>query len=152
MQQPWRKRLPHSIPNWVDTDQVIFFITVCCKDRGKNVLCYPEKASAIFETVESRMKWCLWYPRVVLLMPDHLHMLVSYNLRLKPMTEIMSSWKSWCRKNIGINWQRGFFDHRLRGDESVREKADYILNNPVRKQYVREWNDWKYYWLPPEGR
>jgi len=29
-----------------------------------------------------------------------------------------------------INWQRDFFDHRLRGDEGWREKSDYILRNP----------------------
>jgi len=37
---------------------------------------------------------------------------------------------------MGIKWQRDFFEHRLRSDESWREKADYILANPVRKGLV----------------
>ncbi len=32
----------------------------------------------------------------------------------------------------GIDWQRNFFDHRLRHDESENEKVAYIRANPVR--------------------
>ncbi|MFC1497154.1 transposase [Verrucomicrobiota bacterium] len=148
MQYQCRKQLPHSIPHWVDTDNAVFFITVCCEQKGENVLCNQKNANAIWESIETRIKQDLWHPHLVLLMPDHLHMLVVFNLHLKSMSKIMASWKSWCRKKTGINWQRSFFDHRLRNDESLREKAGYILNNPVRKQYVKEWKDWKYYWLP----
>lgn len=31
-----------------------------------------------------------------------------------------------------IDWQRDFFDHRLRHDESLAEKFEYICQNPVR--------------------
>jgi hypothetical protein len=31
-----------------------------------------------------------------------------------------------------IAWQRNFFDHRLRHDESENEKVAYIHENPVR--------------------
>jgi hypothetical protein len=33
---------------------------------------------------------------------------------------------------LKIDWHRDFFEHRLRKDESFRQKADYILLNPVR--------------------
>jgi len=29
-------------------------------------------------------------------------------------------------------WQRGFFDHLLRSDESYAEKWNYVRENPVR--------------------
>jgi putative transposase len=45
---------------------------------------------------------------------------------------------------LGIQWQRDFFEHRLRSDESYREKADYILANPVREGLVKEVKDWSY--------
>jgi hypothetical protein len=35
-------------------------------------------------------------------------------------------------KIAGIQWQRNFFDHRLRHNESKAEKYDYICQNPVR--------------------
>jgi hypothetical protein len=32
----------------------------------------------------------------------------------------------------------------LRREESVLAVAEYILNNPVRKGYVAQWQDWPY--------
>jgi putative transposase len=49
---------------------------------------------------------------------------------------------------MGIEWQRDFFEHRLRSDESWREKANYILANPVRKGLVTEVSRWPYVFLP----
>jgi hypothetical protein len=57
---------------------------------------------------------------------------------------IISKWKEWTDKRVGIVWQRDFFDHRLRDDESRREKADYILNNPVRRNLVARPEDWPF--------
>jgi hypothetical protein len=38
--------------------------------------------------------------------------------------------------------QRNFFEHRLRSEESVQEKAAYILQNPVRAGLVAEGCAW----------
>ena len=56
----------------------------------------------------------------------------------------MSKWKEWTCKEIGIVWQDDFFEHRLRHDESRREKADYILANPVRAELVGRAEDWPF--------
>ena len=56
----------------------------------------------------------------------------------------MSKWKEWTAKEIGVVWQGDFFEHRLRHDESRRQKADYILENPVRKGLVSRPEDWPY--------
>jgi len=55
-------------------------------------------------------------------------------------------------KHAKINWQRDFFDHRLRGDEGWREKSDYILQNPVRAGLIEKYEDWPYVLLSVEGR
>jgi REP element-mobilizing transposase RayT len=80
-------------------------------------------------------------------MPDHLHMLVVFAPD-KEMKKVVSQWKENTAKRIGIQWQRDFFDHRLRKEESVREKADYALNNPIRKGLVTRIEDWPYVWMP----
>src|SRR5438094_7833135 len=67
----------------------------------------------------------------------HLHILRSSRSTLFPYTTLFRSWKEWTAKELDIVWQRDFFEHRLRNDESRREKADYILQNPVRKKLVR---------------
>jgi len=64
------------------------------------------------------------------------------------LQKIVSSWKRWTARELGIRWQRDFFEHRLRHEESRREKADYILANPVRKGLVNNAAEWPYVFLP----
>ena len=40
--RPIRKRLAHDVPLWVDPSKARYFITVCCKRRGKTQLAIPE--------------------------------------------------------------------------------------------------------------
>jgi len=60
------------------------------------------------------------------------------------MRLVISKWKEWVAKEIGIAWQRDFFEHRLWHDESHREKADYILQNPVRKGLAADPREWPF--------
>ena len=62
------------------------------------------------------------------------------------MKQIMSDWKRFLATKLNIEWQRDFFDHRLRKAESYREKADYIRANPVRAGLVKAPQDWPYFW------
>ncbi len=41
-------------------------------------------------------------------------------------------------------WQRGFFDHLLRSDESYAQKWQYVWDNPVRAGLVAKAEDWAY--------
>jgi putative transposase len=77
-------------------------------------------------------------------MPDHLHALISFPPAGKTIQSIVSQWKEWTAKAAGIGWQRDFFEHRLRHDESRAVKANYILENPVRKKLVSRSEDWPY--------
>ncbi len=62
----------------------------------------------------------------------------------RTLQEVVSSWKRWTARQLGIQWQRDFFEHRLRHEESRREKADYILQNPVRKELAPRPEDWPF--------
>jgi REP element-mobilizing transposase RayT len=104
----------------------------------------PAVATRLFETVKHRQEQLLWWPYVFLLMPDHLHALLSFPPSSKPLRLIISKWKEWTAKQFGISWQSDFFEHRLRRDESRRQKADYILNNPVRQKLVERGQDWPF--------
>src|SRR5215208_946619 len=128
---PQRKKLPHERPRWLRPEDEIFFITVCCMSRGKNQLCNSRIARSIFDSVEFRNQNAIWYARLVCLMPHHLHALVSFPYE-RPMKQIMSEWKRFLATTLRIAWQRDFFDHRLRQDESYTEKANYIRASPVR--------------------
>jgi REP element-mobilizing transposase RayT len=138
------KRLHHEIPLWVNPHREIYFITINCEERFRKQLTVPETAEKLFETVRHRQEKFLWWPHIFLLMPDHLHALLSFPPADKPIRLIVSKWKEWTAKEIGIRWQGDFFEHRLRHDESRRQKVDYILENPFRKKLVKRIEDWPY--------
>jgi REP element-mobilizing transposase RayT len=136
--------LPHDIPLWVDPSKEIYFITINCQLRFENQLALPKVAEQIFATIKHRQQKFLWWPYLFLLMPDHLHALLSFPPSGKPLKLVVSKWKEWTAKELGIQWQDDFFEHRLRRDESRREKADYILANPVRAKLVPKSEEWPY--------
>jgi len=141
---PRRKPLPHEIPLWIDPQREIYFITINCKLRGANQLATDKIAEALFETVRHRQEQSLWWPHVFLLMPDHVHALISFPPSDKPIRLVVSKRKEWTAKTAGVRWQRDFFEHRLRHEESRREKADYILQNPMRKNLAASPEDWPF--------
>jgi len=147
-----RRHLPHEIPLWVDPHKEIYFITVNCRPRFENQLALPDVSVKLFETVHHRQERLLWWPYLFLLMPDHLHALLSFPPSDKPIRSIVSKWKEWTAKDIGIVWQDDFFEHRLRHDESRRQKADYILANPVRAGLVSRVEDWPFVYFGDGAR
>ena len=82
-----------------------------------------------------------WHCRLCLLMPDHLHAIISFP-REPGMKTVVSNWKKFLSLNFGIKWQRDFFDHRLRDEQQLQEKTSYILMNPVRKGLCERPDDW----------
>ena len=144
METPERKSLPHDLPLWIDPRREIYFISINCQKRFHNQLALPDISKRLLETVRHRQEKFLWWPHLFLLMPDHLHALISFPLSDKPLQTVVSKWKEWTAKELGIRWQRDFFEHRLRHDESHRQKADYILENPVRKKLVGCPEDWPF--------
>ena len=144
---PIRKRLPHDVPLWIDPSKAHYFVTVGCERRGKNQLARPKVAGGIFETVKYRNTRGVWYARLVMIMPDHVHLLLSFPDTEKRVQIVVSKWKEWTAKTLKIQWQRDFFEHRLRREESFREKADYILANPVRVALVEKAENWPYVFI-----
>lgn len=143
---PRRQKLPHGIPVWA-RHEAIFFVTICCATRATNQLCLDSVAAPIWESLEYRQRRGDWFVHLWLLMPDHLHALVSFPSGRDPV-RVIANWKEIIAKKSGIHWQRDFFDHRLRSDESHQEKAEYIRTNPVRKGLVGKAEDWKFVWEP----
>ncbi|HEY4300238.1 MAG TPA: transposase [Candidatus Didemnitutus sp.] len=147
---PQRDKLPHEVPAWV-RQGADFFLTICCRMREENQLCHPEVAKTIFEAVDYRQNAGRWYVHLLLLMPDHLHAIVSFPGRER-MVRVVANFKEVTAKRAGIRWQRDFFDHRLRREESFEEKAAYIRRNPVRKGLIGDETKWPWRWRTAEGR
>ena len=145
--RPIRKRLPHEVPLWIDARKEDYFITVCCEERGQNQLANSKIGFRLLETVMYRNSRDIWYAHIALLMPDHVHLILAFPDIDKRVQTIVSKWKEWTAKSLKIEWQRDFFEHRLRKEESFREKADYILANPIRAGLVKKVEDWPYVFI-----
>jgi len=142
--RPERKTLPHAIPPWVENG-ADYFITVCARPRGVNQLCLDDTANLIRESLWFRQEMGELWIHLLLLMPDHLHAIMSFSPHVG-MEKSMTDWKRYTCIKAGIEWQRDFFDHRLRKNESYLEKAHYIRMNPVRAALVERPQDWPYVW------
>jgi REP element-mobilizing transposase RayT len=130
----------------VFTRQPIYFLTAVAFERR------PILAdAAVRATVESfaqggpaRGAWLGGY----VLMPDHLHAFVALDERMLSLSAWMKSLKNAVSKSLrgsGVpspHWQKGFFDHLLRGSESYAEKWTYVWENPVRAGLVARAEDW----------
>ena len=84
------------------------------------------------------------------LMPDHLHTFVVIDDQQLSLSQWMKSFTNAISSVLGSNgipsphWQKGFFDHILRSEESYSAKWEYVRQNPVRAGLVRKWCDWPY--------
>jgi REP element-mobilizing transposase RayT len=134
----YRRNLPHY-----QKDNRTLFITYSTWHRWH----LPEiaKSLALESCVRANGRKYTLYAAVV--MPDHVHLiclpLVDDNgsISIPEITRTIKS-ESAHRINKAIGrsgrvWQDESFDHVLRGDESLRKKAMYILENPVRAGLVR---------------
>ena len=90
-------------------------------------------------------------------MPDHVHILMKplwdeYGF-CYPLPKILQGIKGSSARSInkaldrfGRVWQEESFDHEMRSDESLRSKAKYLCENPVRKGLVRSSDDYAWLW------
>jgi len=135
---------PPRIPVWLRWEQsVIYFVTICVANR-KPVLANKAALKA-FNIATARLQ--KWRVLAAMLMPDHLHTVVSPRKdRDAKLGNFSGALKRWMRKelNASWNWQPGCFDRLLRSDESLHEKWIYVQENPVRAGFVINWKDWPY--------
>ena len=132
-------------PAWVAAE-ASFFLTVCARPRGKNQLCRPVVSGRLQAIFDWREAQGLWVVHAGVLMPDHLHILVTVP-DARQFNPLIAAWKRYTACHLGIRWHRTFFDRRLRRHESLTAKVEYIRQNPVRAGLVSRPEDWPYLWV-----
>jgi putative transposase len=144
----------------------IHFITFSCYRRQP--LLMKHSAARMFEQAleEARVKYGFFvYGYVV--MPEHIHMLVSEPARATLATAIKAIKQSVARKqvNLGLQqkdphnqrkvvwgtqktrdidhfWQKRYYDFNVRSSQKRVEKLKYIHRNPVHRGLVDKPEDW----------
>jgi len=146
VERSYRKNLDHEPPHWVQ-EASVYFITVCAESRGINHFCHSELGADILDSVHFRNEKGIWFCHLALLMPDHIHLLMSFP-DIPSFSRKIGDWKHYLSHRYDIVWQENFFDHRLRNGESLGQKSEYILDNPVRAGLIAEAKDWPYIYIP----
>ena len=136
------------------SSQGYYFVTICVKDR---VCCFGDVVGGemVLSDYGQVVKDC-WlglpnhYQNAKLdhfvVMPNHFHGIIiisSVGNGLKPfptsthgLSEIIRGFKTFSSRTINnlnqihFSWQKSFYDHVIRQDESLDKIREYILNNP----------------------
>ncbi|MBI2058972.1 MAG: transposase [Nitrospirae bacterium] len=135
-----------------------FSLTLCTADRAKHLeraelvdVFVPLLRRAADSLCAEVFAYCF--------MPDHLHLLLRCPaggdvVEFVRMFKILTTHEG---RKVGVPaplWQRSFYDHALRLEESIEKVARYIWENPVRRGLVSDyrrfphsgsfvWADWK---------
>ena len=128
----------------------VYHITICTSNKQPYFL-EPRIAKVIEDALVFRRNKNEIVLFCYCVMPDHLHILLSLNdTYAKRLQEWVSAFKRYTSKATyelcGIKplWQKNFFDHVVRKEESLNNIAEYIVNNPVRKGIIEEWEQYPY--------
>jgi len=136
-------RRPRRLPTvWVNDDHACFFVTICVAER-KPVLANANIHAHLVEFLESSRQRYGWCPGRYVIMPDHIHLF----LRKGDERTTLGNWIKALKAMVSrreFRWQAGFFDHVLRSRDSVEEKWEYVVQNPVRAGLVERPEDWRF--------
>jgi len=138
------ERLHHKVPHWVEPGALFHIRVAVDRQKAQKPLADPLLAQAILDSAKFYEAKMRWHITIFLLMPDHLHALVSFG-RDTSMSEVIKDWKRFHTRANHVMWQEGYFDHRLRADErgtQLSAKLNYIRQNPVAAGLCTRAEDW----------
>lgn len=121
----------------------MFHIRIRCAEDNKPVLMDQKTADRLLESVSFYQEQGRWFVHLFLLMPDHIHALLSFP-KHEVMARVVGDWKRYLNKQLAVQWQNNFFDHRIRDTKEYLEKAAYIRQNPVVKGLCELPEDWSW--------
>ncbi len=129
----------------------VYFITTTVAGR-RPILNSPEIQSIFEEVWQNGASLYSWSVGPYVIMPDHVHFFCQAgSKKAVSLGSFVGKWKEWTSKfahrRLGFSpplWQPEFFDHLLRSEESLREKINYVWQNPVRAGLVEEPEDWTF--------
>ena len=156
------KRKPTRLQEFDYNTTGAYFITICTDQRrqilshivGVDVLGDPQNVELlphgmVADKYIKQMNG--FYENITVdqyvIMPNHIHLVLFVRGDGSPRTStptrqtttvshFVSTFKRFCNKEYGGNiWQRGFYDHVIRGREDYEEIAKYIYENPIRWYY-----------------
>ena len=136
-------RLYHNTPGWV-RDGAVFHLRLR-RETSSMIALTSDVGPALISAARRYHDLGHWWCTLFLVMPDHVHSLVSFPPAGKMSTTVMN-FKRATGRFLKVQWQSGYFDHRLRTSEEARETWDYVRRNPVVKGLCATEEEWPWWW------
>ena len=137
-------KLHHEVPHWVETGALFHIRIALDRKKEQRPLTAFSLGKSLLDSVRFYETEQRWQITLFLLMPDHLHALLSFAPN-ESMSSVIGDWKHFHKRTTNILWQEGYFDHRLRDDErgeQLSAKLNYIRHNPVVAGLCARAEDW----------
>jgi putative transposase len=128
-------------------ERLFYFFTFCTYGR-RPILANSQVHDSFRAFAHQALGRHIFVGRYVM-MPDHIHLFGAFAEQDQVSTWIKSL-KNSLSKSLRMSggpaphWQKGFFDHLLRGEDSYEAKWQYVRENPVRKSLVTDAENWPY--------
>ncbi|HEV2398518.1 MAG TPA: transposase [Candidatus Sulfotelmatobacter sp.] len=156
--------MPWSLKRYYETN-ALHFITFSCHERKP--LLIPDRRDLLLTVLEKmRIRYCFVVAGYVV-MPEHVHLLVSEPEQANPSTVIQAVKlsfvrklssdgypisRAYCAREVGILpagesshfWMRRFYDFNVWSESKMSEKLHYMHQNPVTRGLVERPEDWKW--------
>ncbi len=125
-----------------------YSITLCT--YNKQAFFRDEKlANWLIETLKKKSRVFGFKVWAYCFMPNHLHLLIEGENDNSDLMKFISDYKQYTsyyykeqsKKKL---WQTNFYEHILRKEEQTTKVANYIFNNPVRKELVRDFMEYQF--------
>ena len=149
--KPVRKRLRLKGFDYSNPAQV-YFLTICASE-GTSPFKDKDLSSQIIKSLffYRNQKGIRLYSYCV--MPDHFHLVMSpaNGLSVSQLVGNLKTYTTKLAQEKGLNgklWQKSFYDHILRKDDSLLKICKYVLANPVRKGLADRPEEWAYSGMP----
>jgi putative transposase len=136
-------RLYHETPGWV-RDGALFHIRLRATTTQSSLI-EPALGRDLLTAVRRYHDLGHWWCELFLLMPDHAHAILAFSC-VPGMTITLRNWKRGTKRFQRVDWQEGFFDHRLRDEKETTETWHYIRRNPVIKKLCAGEDAWPWWW------
>jgi putative transposase len=101
----------------------------------------PDLARPLMDGIRHYHEIQRWFAHIAVLMPDHIHAVLSFPSDLE-MSKVIGKWKAFHHRMLKIEWQENYFDHRIRSEMEYEMKSTYIRMNPVRAELCADPDQW----------
>ncbi|MDA0347677.1 MAG: transposase [Verrucomicrobia bacterium] len=131
----------------------MYFLTICLR-TGQSGLDSKELFESSLTHLKTLEKDKCRAVHGIVHMPDHVHLLVELNTETN-LQDLVRLYKGRMtpelRKNE-LKWENGYFDRRLRPEDSVGSVLRYMLMNPYRKGLITTDSEWPYFHCREEAK